>query len=239
MESGALSEPDFPAFAEKVVPFLHITTRIEGMKYDGLLGEKGFRGFPSLAFMDAEGEVIHTQGDRSVEGFEKSLVALAKLKELEAKVAAGDKAAAWELLIAKWDLGMLEREDVETAKASMKELNDKQKAKLAWMLVELEVNELSAATRVRDAEQRKVALEKAAKRFQEILASKHELGKDTAPTLWSTLMQWADENQNAEMFGKAVAFFEEHYKDEPRAERWLTGLRERLAELEKESVGTP
>ena len=48
MESRALSDPAFPAFAAKVVPFLHVTTQIKDRKYDGLLKAKGFKIGKSL-----------------------------------------------------------------------------------------------------------------------------------------------------------------------------------------------
>ena len=65
MERGALSTDEFKEFAKEVVLFAHITSRVEGEKYDKLLNEKGGGGFPYLAAMDAEGNVIAQHGYES------------------------------------------------------------------------------------------------------------------------------------------------------------------------------
>src|SRR5687768_3533771 len=110
LESGALSDPGFPEFAKSVVLYLHNTSRVEGVKYDDLLRVKGFNSFPTLAFMDAEGEVLTSQVPRSVSGFQQTAAALRELGELrkaekEGKLA-GDAAAR--LLLAQIDLGTVE-----------------------------------------------------------------------------------------------------------------------------------
>ncbi|MBM4062876.1 MAG: hypothetical protein FJ265_17545 [Planctomycetes bacterium] len=56
--------------------FCHVTTQVEGDKYPTLLRDKGGRAVPHLVFMDAAGEVLATQGDRSVAGFKKALEGL-------------------------------------------------------------------------------------------------------------------------------------------------------------------
>lgn len=73
MERGALLDPGMKEFAKKVVPFLHITTKIKGDKYQDLLREKGGRGFPTFRFLDPKGEVIGKPKGRSVASWEKTL----------------------------------------------------------------------------------------------------------------------------------------------------------------------
>ncbi len=93
-----------------MVLFCHITTRIEGRPYDDLLGEKGGRGFPSLMFLDASGELLgEHQGPRTVEGLTKSLASVQKkakeLAALRAKAEGGDRTAKLRLLIMDLDNG--------------------------------------------------------------------------------------------------------------------------------------
>lgn len=239
MESGALSEKDFPSFSAKVIPFLHVTSKIEGMKHDGLLREKGFGGFPSLAFMDAEGNVIHKQGARSVEGFNAALVALPKLADLEKRVAAGEKGLEFELLSAKWDLGQASYEDVVAVSKTAKGLDDKQKATLASMLVNSEVDHLAKGFRNRDQEQREAAVRKAAPRFKEILKSGAELDENRQGTIWNGLMMYAEMEGDADLFAKAVDYFKKMYADEPRAARYLESLDSRLEEMRKAGSANP
>lgn len=239
MESGALSDKDFPAFSETVIPFLHVTTKIEGMKYDGLLQEKGFGGFPSLAFMDAEGNVIHKQGDRSVEGFTASMVALPKLADLEKRIAAGEKGLEYDYLLAKWDLGQASYDDVVKACDTIKGLNKKQKATLAAMRIDAEIDHLASSLYVRDPAQREAALKKAAPRFKAILKSDHVLNDSRKGTVWNGLMSYAEMENDIELYAKAVEFFKKMYADEPRAERYLKGLDEKLAKMREGAAAKP
>ena len=48
-----LSTEEFKAFAGEVVPFLHVTSRVEGEHHPDLLEKKGGRGFPHLVVLDA------------------------------------------------------------------------------------------------------------------------------------------------------------------------------------------
>lgn len=102
--------------------FLHNTSRIEGEKYDKLLSEKGFRGFPSLAFMDAEGEVLTSSMARKVTSFEQTAAALAQVAELskadkEGKLE-GDAAAKF--ILASIDLGKMDLAEATRRRGAIK-----------------------------------------------------------------------------------------------------------------------
>ena len=68
-----------------MVPYLNIATHLEGVPYDRLLQEKGFGGYPSLAFMDAEGNVIGKPNDRTVASFASSRDALMSIDSVRTK----------------------------------------------------------------------------------------------------------------------------------------------------------
>jgi hypothetical protein len=146
LEGGALSDPAFPEFAKSVVLFLHNTSRVEGEKYGDLLREKEFRGFPTLAFMDAGGKVLTSRVDRSVRGFQETAAALARVQDM-AKAEAegklhGDAAASY--ILAQLDLGAL---DAAAAKAKVDAIEgpitDANKKALAARLTDLEVAEIT------------------------------------------------------------------------------------------------
>ena len=50
LESGPLSEDAFPEFAKSVVPFAHVTSRVDSDPYQDLLQQKGGCGFPMGPF---------------------------------------------------------------------------------------------------------------------------------------------------------------------------------------------
>lgn len=71
---------------------------------------KGFTGFPTLAFMDAEGEVLAAKVTRTVEGFRQTAEALASVTDLAKAEKEGklEGDAAVKLLAARIDLGQLD-----------------------------------------------------------------------------------------------------------------------------------
>ena len=72
-------------------------SRVKERPHDNLLGKYGFRGFPSFAILNAEGEKVGVPRGRSVEAFEKAFADVARIAELKKKAAAGDEAAQAEL----------------------------------------------------------------------------------------------------------------------------------------------
>lgn len=116
MESGPLSQPDFAALGKKAVLFCHVTTQIDGRPDDDLMRQKEFRGFPSLAIMDAEGEVVKRDVGRTVEAMSSAIDAVQSYTTLKAKVDAGAKDLAAKLFVAEVRLGKI---DVDEAKARL------------------------------------------------------------------------------------------------------------------------
>jgi hypothetical protein len=112
LESRALSASNFPAFAETVVPYLNVASHLDGVPYDNLLQEKGFGGYPSLAFMDEDGNVIGKPSDRTVSAFSDSRDALMVIDAVRAKAEAGDQKAQVKLLFLEFTLGNIKADDL-------------------------------------------------------------------------------------------------------------------------------
>ncbi len=121
-----LSDDQFASFASDVVLFLHNTSRVEDEPYPTLLKEKGFGGFPSLAFMTAEGEVVASPRQRSVAGFKSSLAQVESYLAIRAKVAAGDESQLRDLFIAELVLGKLEYADARSRYEALDGFSEKQ-----------------------------------------------------------------------------------------------------------------
>ena len=119
MERGALSSSTFPAFSKTVVPFLHITTKIEGRPYDDLLRKMGRGGFPTLLFLDAEGNKLASPRSRSVSSFAGSVAALTLIDATQAQAEAGDKAAAAQLLLFEVELGRVKSAEFDKRAAAL------------------------------------------------------------------------------------------------------------------------
>lgn len=100
-----LSKDGIEDFTSKVIPFLHLTTKIPGKKHDDLLLKRGRGGFPTLEFMDADGNVITAlhYTKRSLEGFHEGLANAKRLLELTA-AAKDDPKAARQLLLLQMEM---------------------------------------------------------------------------------------------------------------------------------------
>ena len=103
------------------MPYLNVATHLDNVPYDKLLQEKGFRGYPTLAFMDAEGNVIGKPNDRTVAAFASSRDALMAIGEVRARAEAGDKKAAIELLFLEFALGEIKADALEAGVATLAE----------------------------------------------------------------------------------------------------------------------
>lgn len=233
MESGALSDQEFPSFAKDVVPFLHVTTRITDHPHDGLLSEKGFRGFPSLAFMDAEGNVLARQSDRTVAGFRTTLAAVHKFTALKERVAKGEKNLGFALLAAEWELGTLEWEPLKERISALGKLSKEDQAKADQMLLDAEVLHLSST--VRNAE----ALQAAGERLNAMMAAGYAPGPRAELNFWSILLRWADEREDLAAYERAAAFMKARFGQDPNMAEAVKSLDERIAELRAKAGKQP
>ncbi len=208
---------------------MHVTTRLKDRPHENLLSEKGFRGFPSLAFLDAEGNVLTVQRDRSVAGFEKTLAALAAQADLQRRIAKGEKGLEFELFVAEWSLGTLDFAAVEALAGSFKKLKPAQKEQLAQIVLDAEVMHLIAGA------QSEAGFKDAAKRFREILdAGKRMPSADIEADFWSVLMSKAEkEPVDAALYARGLKEMERIFGKDPKRERMLQQMRERLEELQQ------
>lgn len=128
--------------------FCHITSRVETDKHQNLLREKGGTGFPYLVFMDAEGNVLAKQGQRTVAAFEATVDRLAKRSALAKKAEAGDAAAKVDLAICDHELGSIDFAALQERTKGLS-LTDAQKASIEQFGVEAEVASILNTARAR------------------------------------------------------------------------------------------
>jgi hypothetical protein len=138
-------------FAEKVVLFLHITSRIKDDKYQGLLQEKGGRGFPHLAFLDEEGNVLAKPAKRSVAGFTETLTtAVPEFFALKKKAATGKDADKAAFLMRRFELGHLDPAQMTKAIGKGTILNPEQIKQITGKLAEAKVAKITKGVNFRD-----------------------------------------------------------------------------------------
>lgn len=187
--------------------------------------------------MDAEGNVVHKQRERSVSGFRSAAAALPVIADLEKRIAAGEEGLDYEYLMARWGLGRVEYEEIKEVAAKLEDLNEEQETRLAAVLIDAEVDHLIGTTRVRDVEARNEATRAAAPRLIEIVASDHPLSESREGMVWNVLLSHAETEGDVELFTRAAAWYKKRYADDPRAARFLGTLDERLEKLKEKGDG--
>jgi hypothetical protein len=181
-----------------VVLFCHVTSRVEADKDQGLLQEKGGRGFPYLVWMDAEGNVLAKQGERTVAGFEKTRTNLVAFAEMDAKFQKGDKAAGIDALIAGMELGRYTADDAAKMLPKLGKIPADKQKKIDGMLVNAEVDKLS--TTVRNKEQ----AAEAGRKFVEMeKAGKIPTGR-TALSFYSMMLETHEADKDVKAFEKTL-----------------------------------
>ena len=157
MESGSLSSTEFAAYASKdVVPYLHVTTKIPGNTTDGIFREYGGTGFPTLLFLDADGNKLAkvAGADRNVEGFRKTEGQIARLLKLRDAAASGKNGTDVDLLLLELEMGLTSFTSAQEARAGLaapkrgRAAFKGKVAKIDDLLLNLEINQAIFAARL-------------------------------------------------------------------------------------------
>ena len=218
MEGGALLTEEFKEFSETVVPFLHITTQIEGRKHDDLLGTVGGRGFPSFFFLDAKGEVVgQVQGsDRTAEGFAESAKQAQEFIDVRNKAAAGDKGAKFKYALARAGMGKLTVEEFKKEIKGVGKLSDADQAAYNGALADLMVDEIQATA----------VGERFAKMLSEGLVPVDNMKQ---VNFYWALFGYAEHVKDVALMGKAFTGLQTAAGDDPRFVRAVQNAEQRLA----------
>ncbi len=232
MESGSLSTPDFAKFTDKVVPYLHVTTHVEGHPGEELSKTYGIRGFPTLKFLDAEGQELTEPNGRDVASFQATQTNLAAYADLKRRVDAGEKGLGPKLLLAEIGLGKVKFPEAQARFAKMKKLKPAVKADLEVALLNSEVTHLLDSIG-RDEEKSK----EVGAKFAAMVAEKRIPTGDSAIMFWSLILNHAETTTDAKLYKKALDFFVGKFGDEKRYEGAIKRLKETYEKLQGEKIG--
>lgn len=229
MESGSLSSEEFPAFTSKVVPYLHITTRLEDRKDESLFSEIGGRGFPTMKFMDADGTVLGEPNGRDVAAFEATLESMMVVKNIEKRIAKGEKGLENELFMAQLRLGVIDFEEAKATFASLKKLSDEQTQEIKGLLLNLEVMSILDSVDSDDA------AAAAGEKFKDMAEEGRIPTGDALGSYWSLIMTYAKGESDADLFEKALKALEEKYGKEESAKSFFEQQAEVLKEMREDA----
>ncbi len=202
--------------------FLHVTTRIDGRKYDDLLGEVGGTGFPSFFVLDRDGSVLAKhEGPRTVEAFRATAQSAREFTDLRKKAEAGDPQAKIEYTIKRAEMGQLERDELERQMKALGKLTPEQESKLKGALANLMVDEIMKTA----------AGEKFAKMHAEGLVPTDE---QMRTNFYIAIMNYAEFKKDSGLFETALAGVREIHGDNPQAQRFFQQAEGRLEKLKSQ-----
>mgnify|MGYP001341760569 FL=1 len=145
------STDDFQAWGkDNAILFAAVMTKIEGRKDDALLRTYEFRGFPSMAVLDASANAVTKSIPRDLQSMQRIVAATPGYVKLAAAVDAGEDVNASEWFLARLRLGKLTSAEAKEQLAEAGLSGDAKEEAQQSMFV-LEMTELSKAARRRDA----------------------------------------------------------------------------------------
>ncbi|MCA8973728.1 MAG: hypothetical protein KDC98_03355 [Planctomycetes bacterium] len=209
-----------------MVLFLHVTSHVDGDPHQGLLQEKGGRGFPHLVFMDSNGEVLAKQRERSVEAFETTRKACMQFLELDRKAKAGDKSVGADLLIARIEMGSITLAEAKEAEAGLGKVKAEKKARIFELMLDLEVEDAMAGVRTR------TQAAEVGRRFAEMWGQGRAPKKGRpASTFFGLILEAAAQDKDAKLYERALAKYEKVAPQGKNRERTIERLRKRLDDI--------
>lgn len=228
MEGAALSSSEFKEFAKDVILFAHVTSNVEGDAYPDLMREKGGRGFPHLAILDENGDVVAKPGSRDVAGFTAAVADGSKFLALRSKEdpTLDDRI---ELLGLEIGLGNYDFAKAKEAAGRIEGMSDDQKAKVEELLFPLEIQSLIPPGRNPPPEQKQAAGKAFAEMFK---AGREPKDQGLMQPFFIFMLDYAEAEKNAELFGEALGKLEAAFGSNPRTKPFFDTQKARLEKLE-------
>jgi hypothetical protein len=233
LEGTVLLTDEFAKLADRYVLLCHITSLAQGEKYQDLLAEKGGQGWPSVIFLDSDGNVLARHaGPLTVEGFDASGARPRAFLELRAKAEKGGVPSKIDFILARLELGHLKPGEAENRiRETGGTPSPEQKKRLDELVANVEVE---AILRPVKSEETKNA---ASKRCYE----RRKSGK-APPTAepwrgayWNLILERSQSVGDVEVFEEALQILKEKYSTLPDAQKYL---RDKEMWLKKQK-GTP
>ena len=180
---------------------MHNTSHVDDEPYPDLLRDKGFGGFPSLCFMDPEGNLVAQQRERTTAAFGRTLEQVRgpvleqhkQRQDLEAKARSGDAAAAKQLFLA--DLATLTEAEIKAGMLRHK-LDKHDLALVDQARTDLELKAILA---------RKDGAEKIAQEVALLAKAGRRPSPNQAVAFWTQALQYAAAQKDGPFAGEMLA----------------------------------
>lgn len=227
-----LSTEEFAKWSTKVVLFLHNTSHVAHEPYPNLLAEKGGIGFPTMSYLDAEGNLLKQVGHVTpVAELEKAYDELRTWTSLRAAVESGKATAKQETELFRLELAMGNRSYAEmTARYASLKIPADDKDAIDQQLVNLQFSEILRATP--RAEQHL-----GGEKFLAMYREGRIPNTSTETSFWQYMFAFAAKQQDVPLFEELLGHVKKAKAGDARLERYLTSLEQQLTKLKADTGG--
>jgi hypothetical protein len=182
------------------VLFCHVASDVPDRPYPKLRTDKGLMGQPSVAFLDAAGDVVvAVPGPHSLERFQRYAERARELAELRRKAAAGDARAQAALLIAQLEERQLDTATAEARRKALADETDAERARLDELLFDRRL-----ADRVRTAGTDRDARRRLGREFQALLEAGRRPSPHVTRGFWFVILEHAEASADARVYADAL-----------------------------------
>lgn len=226
-----LSTDEFASWSKRVVLFLHNTSHVDDEPYPNLLFEKGGIGFPTVSFLDADGNLLKWVGNVTpLEDLDKAHQQLLTWQALRKQVEAGATDKERELFLVELEMGNRPFAEM-TARLAKLQFDDGERNRVEQQLVNLQFTEILRAT-PRDRQH------EGGEQFLAMFRQGRIPNSTTETSFWQYLFAFAEHNGDVSLFEEVLAWLKRTKAKDQRLERYVQQLEAQLAKLKsRQGVG--
>lgn len=225
--SGA-ANPDFQRWVADYVPYVHVTSHLYDEPHHDLLTDRGGHAFPTVGFLDADGELLALHdGPLTLAALDETAARARQRLALARRAAGGDDEAATELTLFRLQAEAMSHAEAEAAYRRIRDrLDQEQRTHLEQGLVNKEVTEAIVAL------QRQYGMAGLQERGPALAAQWLRAGKVPTNTyaryFYPMAWQHARSTDDRALAQQVVDALAEHATDDPRLQPTLESYRHQL-----------
>lgn len=226
LESQVLATTEFAEWSRQVVLFLHNTSHVDDEPYPELLFQMGGVGFPTVSFLDADGNLLQQVGHVTpLAQLDESLQRLRAWQALRREVEQGAPIGKQKELFLL-ELGLGNRPFAEMQRRHDELLTaDDERAAVRQQMVNLQFREILRRTP-------RSQQESGGEQFVAMWRQGRIPDLSTETSFWQYMFAFAAAKRDVPLFTELLADVKRRKEGDPRLARYLQQLEEQLAKLE-------
>lgn len=209
-----------------------MTSRVEGDKHQKLFKQRGGTGFPYLAVLDADGELLFGRASRNVAGFEFAMRRARKMQtqlaDLAKRSEQGDASARYALFLKRVELMRYSAAEAREEFAGLK-LSEEERKVAEAKLVDLDIREVMST--LTKAENSRTAAGRAFAKMWEAGTTPADPRTTEWRYFYHFVMVHAEAEKDADLFARALEVYKGQFGSNPRSRRTIESFERKLAKL--------